>query len=205
MVYNFDHYILQIEQIKNDLKLQETNENISNLLMEVAEEIQQSENTLQQGEIQQKTRENLLAQANSSYEKADKAVKLGAKILEEAQQTLSTLRGKIANINFIIIVMRVNDLYYYILCIAFDKQVQDSKKNATEALGQVPQIKQLIEEANDKTVRAQQALEGAESSAKNAKATAEEAQIIYAEQAVNVRIIKFNIISQNLNYNKKKP
>lgn len=75
------------------MNLQETNDNISNLLMEVAEEIQQSENTLQQGEIQQKTRENFLVQANASYEKADKAVKLGARILEEAQQTLNTLRG----------------------------------------------------------------------------------------------------------------
>lgn len=52
----------------------------------------------------------------------------------------------------------------------------------------MPQIKQLIEEANDKTARAQQALEGAESSAKNAKETAQEAQTIYAEQAVTVCI-----------------
>lgn len=66
--------------------------------------------------------------------------------------------------------------------------MQDSKKNATEALEKVPQIKQLIEEANDKTVRAQQALVGAESSAKNAKDTAQKAQTTYAEQAAEVRI-----------------
>lgn len=76
------------------MKRQANNDNISNLLMEVAEEIQQSENTLQKGEIQQKTRENYLAQANASYEKANQAVKLGVRILEEAQQTLNTLRGK---------------------------------------------------------------------------------------------------------------
>lgn len=71
--------------------------------------------------------------------------------------------------------------------VAFDKQVQDSKKNAMEALGQVSQIKQLIEEANDKTLRAQQALAGAELSAVNAKDTAQQAQKTYADQAAEVR------------------
>lgn len=74
---------------------QKSNNNLVNLLMEVAEELQQSEVTLEQGEKQQKTRENFLAQANASYEKADQAVKLGVRILEEAQQTLSTLQGEI--------------------------------------------------------------------------------------------------------------
>lgn len=72
------------------------------------------------------------------------------------------------------------------MILAFDKQVQDSKKNATEALGQVPQIKQLIEEANDKTARAQQALAGAESSAINARDTAQRAKKTYADQAAEV-------------------
>jgi len=74
--------------------MQETDQNIMNLIKEVAEELQQSEITLAQGEKQQRTRENFLAQANASYEKADQAVKLGVKILEEAQQTLSTLQGE---------------------------------------------------------------------------------------------------------------
>jgi len=74
--------------------MQETDLNISNLIKEVADELQQSEITLAQGEQQQRTRENYLAQANASYEKADQAVKLGVKILEEAQQTLSTLQGE---------------------------------------------------------------------------------------------------------------
>lgn len=68
-----------------------------NLIKEVAEELQQSEITLAQGEKQQRTRENFLAQANASYEKADQAVKLGVRILEEAQQTLSTLQGECKN------------------------------------------------------------------------------------------------------------
>ncbi|XP_050422694.1 laminin subunit gamma-1 isoform X2 [Adelges cooleyi] len=147
---------LEIQQIKDEIKrLQESN---SNLLMEVAEELQQSDVTLQQGEMQKKTRENYLAQANASYEKATQAVKLGAKTLEEAQQTLYTLQ-------------------------AFDKQVQDSKTSATEALEQVPEIKKLIEEANDKTTRAQRALTGAENSAINARNLAQQAQTTFAEQA----------------------
>lgn len=54
----------------------------------------QSEDTVIKGETQQKTREHFLSQANASYEKADQAVKLSARILEEAQQTLNTLKGK---------------------------------------------------------------------------------------------------------------
>lgn len=91
-MYRYRYF--QVQQIKNDLNLQNTNKNLLNLLVEVGEELQQSEVTLQQGEKQQKTREHFLALANASYEKADQAVKLGVKILEEAQQTLSTLKGK---------------------------------------------------------------------------------------------------------------
>ncbi|XP_025424275.1 laminin subunit gamma-1 isoform X2 [Sipha flava] len=155
---NISNLNAESQKIKDDLKLQKDNDNIANLLMEVAEGLQQSELTLQQGELQQKQRESIMAQANASFEKADQAVKLGVRIKEEAQQTLSTLQ-------------------------AFDKQVQDSKKNATEALEQVSEIKQLIQEADDKTIRAQQALAGAEVSATNARDIAQQAQNTYAEQA----------------------
>lgn len=65
--------------------------------------------------------------------------------------------------------------------------MEESKGNATEALKFVPEIQQLIEEADDKTIGAQQALEGAESSAKNARDTAKQAQRIYDEQAAEVK------------------
>lgn len=70
--------------------------------------------------------------------------------------------------------------------LAFDNQVQDSKKNATKALEQVSEIKQLIQEAGDKTIRAQEALDGAEASATSARDTALQAQNKYAEQAGKV-------------------
>lgn len=85
--------MFQSQQIKNDLNLQKNNGDLENLLNEVADGLFQSEETLRKGEEQKKIRENFMAQANASYEKADQAVKLSAKILEEAQQTLSTLKG----------------------------------------------------------------------------------------------------------------
>lgn len=68
--------------------------------------------------------------------------------------------------------------------------MQDSKKNAIESLTQVPQIRQLIEEANDKTARAQTALAGAESSAKTARDTAQKAYETYSGQAAEVLVEK---------------
>lgn len=81
-----------------------------------------------------------------------------------------------------------NQLHIVSLNLAFDKQVQDSKKNATEALEKVSQIRQLIEEANDKTTRAQEALAGAEANAKKARDNAFEAKTAYAERAAEVNI-----------------
>lgn len=80
--------------MKDDLEHQGSNDKLNRLLQEVGVALQESEVTLMQGEKQQEGRENILAQANASYEKADQAVKLGVRILEEAQQTLSTLKGK---------------------------------------------------------------------------------------------------------------
>lgn len=85
--------MFQSQQINNDLSLQNSNGDLQNLLNEVADGLLQSEETLRKGEEQKKIRENFMAQANASYEKADQAVKLSAKILEEAQQTLNTLKG----------------------------------------------------------------------------------------------------------------
>ncbi|XP_050538498.1 laminin subunit gamma-1, partial [Daktulosphaira vitifoliae] len=156
MKQNASNLNLEIQHI--DLEITKLKESNSNLLMEVAAELLESEENLKKGELQLKQRENLLKQANASYEKATQALKLGTKTLEEAQQTLSTLQ-------------------------AFDKQIQESKQSSTEALGQVPDIKKLIEEANDKTLRAQAALDGAEANAIIARNTSLIAQTTYAEQA----------------------
>jgi coxsackievirus/adenovirus receptor len=65
--------------------------------------------------------------------------------------------------------------------------VQDSKYKAEDALGLVPEIRQLIADAENKTGDARQALAGAEHNAQIARDTAQEAQQKYAEQASHVR------------------
>lgn len=74
--------------------MQENEENLKILINEVGVELQESDITLQQGENQQRIRDNYLAQANASYEKGNEAVKLGLRILEEAKATLNTLQGE---------------------------------------------------------------------------------------------------------------
>jgi coxsackievirus/adenovirus receptor len=64
--------------------------------------------------------------------------------------------------------------------------VQDSKYKAQDALSLVPEIRQLITDAENKTDNARQALAGAEHSAQTARDTAREAQQKYAEQASDV-------------------
>lgn len=79
--------------------MQKNNGDLQKLLNEVNVELSQSEKTLQEGEKQQKIRENFSAQANASYEKAEQAVKLSAKILKEAQDTLNTLKGNTSELS----------------------------------------------------------------------------------------------------------
>uniref|UniRef100_A0A1B6D2A0 Laminin subunit gamma-1 n=1 Tax=Clastoptera arizonana TaxID=38151 RepID=A0A1B6D2A0_9HEMI len=120
--------------------------------------INDSEIILQQGKRQQQIADELLANADAAYAKAEEAVKLGNKTLQEAQQTYNTL-------------------------LKFDNQVQESKDKAAQALSTTSDIKKLIEEAKVKTVNAQQALAGAENDAELARDTAKDAQQKYADQA----------------------
>ena len=64
--------------------------------------------------------------------------------------------------------------------------MQDSKYKAEDALALVPEIRQLITDAQNKTDYARQALIGAEHNAQIARDTAQEAQQKYAEQASQV-------------------
>lgn len=75
----------------------------------------------------------------------------------------------------------------------FDNQVQESKDKAHSALAIVPEIKRLIDEAQAKTINAQEALAGAENNAQNARFTAQETQLTFAGQAsqVNSKVLFF--------------
>lgn len=63
--------------------------------------------------------------------------------------------------------------------------MQESKEKARDALGQVGEIKNLIEQAEERTREAQNALAGAESDARVARDSANQAQE-HAEQASKV-------------------
>lgn len=83
-------------------------------------------------------------------------------------------------------VVHKKTLLFYVL--VFDQLVQDSKKNSIEALAEVPRIKELIKEANEKTIRAQEALAGAESSAKNSRNIAQMAYEAYNKTVAEVSV-----------------
>ncbi|XP_046998702.1 laminin subunit gamma-1 isoform X2 [Schistocerca americana] len=127
-------------------------------LDDLEEQLIRAEDLLAQAIEQQQQADDLLADVHAASEEAEEALKLANKTLADAQETYNTLQ-------------------------AFDKQVQDSKDLATEALGKVPEIERLITEAENKTDRARQALAGAVQNAQYARDTAQEAQNKFAEQA----------------------
>lgn len=69
----------------------------------------------------------------------------------------------------------------------FDRRVNDNKTAAEDAMRRIPEINATINEANEKTQRAEKALGNAASDAKEAKAKAEEAEKI-ANDVQKVRI-----------------
>ncbi len=73
----------------------------------------------------------------------------------------------------------------YVCVLGFDSLVQESKEKARDALGQAGEITNLIEQAEERTREAQNALAGAESDARVARDSAKQAQE-HAEQASKV-------------------
>ena len=67
--------------------------------------------------------------------------------------------------------------------------MQESRAQAPDALRQRPKIEQLVVEAHQKTKDARLALAGARSNSQNARDSAQEAQLKYAEQASKVCVI----------------
>nr|CAD7262431.1 unnamed protein product [Timema shepardi] len=128
------------------------------ILVNLDDQLDQSEDLLARGMEQQQLVDELLADVDAANSKADKAVQLGDKTLQEAQETLRTLQE-------------------------FDNQVQESKGAAQNALDSVPEIQRLIADAENKTHSAQRALQGAVDNAQRARDTAQDAQQKYAEQA----------------------
>ncbi|XP_046665340.1 laminin subunit gamma-1 isoform X1 [Homalodisca vitripennis] len=114
------------------------------LLEEISELMIDGEDVLRRGMTQQQFADERLADADAANNKAEEAVQLGNKTLQEAQQTYRTLQE-------------------------FDSQVQQSKGKAQEALAKIPEIEEAISEAIRKTTNAQEALVGAGGYAQTAK------------------------------------
>lgn len=112
---------------------------------------------LEAANLQQQYTDELLGDTDSALARALDAIELGEDTLREAKKTLETLKG-------------------------FDKIVQDSKDRAQDASKDIPYIKKVIAEAEEKTKEAENALGNAKRDAFQARDLAEQAQKI-AEQA----------------------
>ncbi|XP_067121237.1 laminin subunit gamma-1 [Centruroides vittatus] len=113
----------------------------------------------------QQITDELLADADAAADKANKAVLAGDKTLEEAKNTLKLLQE-------------------------FDQSVKTSKEEAGEAFKKIPEIEQIIDEAEDKTRVAENALKDATVAASVSEKAAEDAQRIAEEvskEADNIR------------------
>ncbi|CAN8019241.1 unnamed protein product, partial [Ixodes persulcatus] len=128
-----------------------------NIFDKVKPQKDEAEDLLAEAQRQQQVTDELLADTDAAYAKAKEAVQSGEKILEEAQNTLKTLKE-------------------------FDENVKNSKEKARAALERVPEIRALIEEAENKTADARDALKDAEEDANAASDIATQAERI-AEQA----------------------
>uniref|UniRef100_A0A672NPD1 Laminin subunit gamma-1 n=1 Tax=Sinocyclocheilus grahami TaxID=75366 RepID=A0A672NPD1_SINGR len=108
---------------------------------------------LEKGKTEQQTADQLLARADAAKALAEEAAKKGKSTFQEAQDILNNLRD-------------------------FDKRVNDNKTAAEDAMRRIPEINATINEANEKTRWAEEALGNAAADAKEAKEKAEEADKI---------------------------
>ena len=95
--------------------------------------------------------DELLAEVDAARGMAKDAVDRAERTLQEAQSTLDIL-------------------------LKFNQEVQENKDKADDALLKIPEIERIIEEAEKKTMEAQDALSGAESDADMALKLAQQAQ-----------------------------
>ncbi|XP_069955581.1 laminin subunit gamma-1-like [Cherax quadricarinatus] len=120
-------------------------------LVDVQAQIEETSELKNRGWTQHQVTAELLSDTSTAEGQASNAIKKAEKTLTEAKNTLTVLEG-------------------------FDKQVQESRGEALNALVRVAEIEKLIGEAEARTLDAEEALVGAESDAKNARDIAKEAQ-----------------------------
>uniref|UniRef100_A0A9J8BF91 Laminin, gamma 1 n=1 Tax=Cyprinus carpio carpio TaxID=630221 RepID=A0A9J8BF91_CYPCA len=124
---------------------------------------------LEKGKTEQQTADQLLARADAAKALAEEAAKKGISTFKEAKDILNNLKD-------------------------FDKRVNDNRTAAEDAIRRIPEINATINEANEKTRRAESALGNAATDAKEAKTKAEEAEKIAKDvQKVHVEFQMKNI------------
>ena len=63
-----------------------------------------------------------------------------------------------------------------VLIADFDRTVKESKEKALEALKRIPEIEAILDQADNETIRASEAVQGARSAANESKNIADEAK-----------------------------
>ncbi|PRD24616.1 UNVERIFIED_CONTAM: LanB2 [Trichonephila clavipes] len=126
-------------------------------LSKLDDQTKDADGLLNEAVRQQQITDELLTDTDAALAKALDAIASGEKILEDAKETLDTLKG-------------------------FDQQVKASQERANETLKKIPLVKKRVGEAENKTFDAEDALRGAIQDAADARDIAKEAKRL-AEQA----------------------
>ncbi|GFT98444.1 laminin subunit gamma-1 [Nephila pilipes] len=126
-------------------------------LSKLDDQTKDADSLLNEAVRQQQITDELLTDTDAALAKALDAIASGEKILEDAKETLDTLKG-------------------------FDQQVKASQERANETLKKIPHVKKRVGEAENKTFDAEDALRGAIQDAADARDIAKEAKRL-AEQA----------------------
>ncbi|XP_035207831.1 laminin subunit gamma-1-like [Stegodyphus dumicola] len=126
-------------------------------LSRLDDQTKDAEGLLNEAIRQQQITDELLTDTDAALAKALDAIASGEKILDDAKETLDTLKG-------------------------FDQQVRESQERANETLKKIPYVKRKVGEAENKTFDAEDALRGATQDAADARDIAKEAKRL-AEQS----------------------
>lgn len=121
------------------------------LLNSTGSRLKDARTLFQDAERQQQIADRLLAEVEDAVNQTNQAIKVGENILDDAKNTLKTLKE-------------------------FDQNVQASKDKAKEALGRIPTIQADIENASKQTESARNTLQQALSEAINARDIAKMAE-----------------------------
>ncbi|XP_017769170.1 PREDICTED: laminin subunit gamma-1-like [Nicrophorus vespilloides] len=135
------------------------------LLSEIEEQVMLSNDLLNKGYDQEDILTDLKADFDLYRSQAENAVQLGDNTLRDAQAMYTTLSE-------------------------FDKQVQESKEAAQQSLDELPEIRQLIHDANFKIFEAQKSLLGATENAENALDRAKNARDLAIQATKDAENVK---------------